>query len=238
MLFAEGHPAEAIAPLEEAVDIGGRRFEQSGSMPARRVAVSVMEGLSRKLAYCCFETDRLDTAVTALDRGKGRLLYDSLRLRLTDISSVDARRRPQAAALVEEIRRLESSGYGGMDFIEDVQRLIEARRTLQEVLADDRRRGDGGLGTLSGLPPDAAIVMPLFSQRGGVVFLVNSGLTAMTGRHVVPLPSLTSEVVGRWLLAEDESGWFSAFAGREKDDQGAQRFEDAIARMCATLWDG
>jgi CHAT domain-containing protein/tetratricopeptide (TPR) repeat protein len=237
LLFADGRPAEAIAPLEEAVAIGGRLFERSGSMPARRVAVSVTEGLSRRLAYCCFETDRLDTAVTALDRGKGRLLYDSLRLRLTDVSSVDAGRRTQAAALVETIRQLESSGYGGMGFIEDEQRLIEARRALQEVLANDRRGGDGGLGALSGVPPDAAIVMPLFSQRGGVAFLVTSGLTAMTARHVVPLPSLTSEAVGRWLLGQDEGGWFSAFAGREKDDEGAKRFEDVIERMCATLWD-
>ena len=240
LFFSEGQFKEAIPSLEEAVALGEQRFDESFSMHARRVAISAMEGLSRMLSYCYYKTDRWDDAVITLDHGKSRMLHDNLRLSHTDLTVLNAEDRSEAEHLRDQIRLLESETYGGMSDIGHMDQLIKARRDLRGLLSKSQSqitRSADNLMALSNVPADVAIVMPLVSEYGSVVFIVTSGLESMTARHVVPLPSLTSEVVRSWLFEKEVCGWFPAFERRTLDDEGAKYFQDTVARICTLLWD-
>ena len=240
LFFSVGRFKEAIPPLEEAVTLGEQRFDESFSMHARRVAVSAMEGLSRMLSYCYYKTDRWDEAVIALDHGKSRLLHDNLRLSHADLTVLNAGDRSETEHLRDQIRQLESDSYGGMSYIEHMDQLIKARRDLKDLLSRFQSQitsSADSIMALSNVPADAAIVMPLISEYGGVVFIVTSGLANMTAQHVVPLPLLTSEVVRSWLFEEEVCGWFAAFEKRDVDDEGIKHFQDTVARICTLLWD-
>jgi CHAT domain-containing protein len=238
LYFADREFRKAAAPLKDALEIGEQRLEHGGSMHSRRMAVRELEGLSKMLAYCYFREGQWSQAVLMLDRGKSRLLNESLKLRRLNIGTLPQELQVQAAALRDEIRGLEAKTYGGMGYIEDMRRLVTARAALQGILS---AHGVGGLevrslADLSRHPRDTALVMPLTTEHGSALFIVAGELTELTEKHVVPLPEFTSAVLNR-LLFDEATGWFAAYKKRNDVLGGAaQVFEESIERTCAALW--
>jgi hypothetical protein len=112
LLFSHKHFEKAIVYLKECFDLGQEHLAQGGSMQARRLGISNMEGISRKLAYSLFAAGRFDEAVIAFEKGKSLLLYDILSLRSAQLTSLGQDDRLQYDKLLEEIKTLESDGYG------------------------------------------------------------------------------------------------------------------------------
>ncbi len=228
----------ALEPLERAIDVGEHRFANSDSMNARHVAISMMEGLSRTLSYCNFRAGRLTEAVIALDSGKCRLLRDCLQIWRMDLSACDETTRVNAQRLRSEIRELKSRAYGGMAYLEDTNRLITARREFKALVAcgAPSNKDASTLSTLSEIASDAAIVMPLAFDHGGVAYIVLPGVNTMQPACVVELQNFSTNTVAETLFNKSD-GWFAAYSERTKDQDTDQKFKDILERVASFLWD-
>lgn len=227
---------EAAHHLSEALELGELRLGQGGSMHARRMAVLAMEGLSTRLSYCLYQTGRMNEAVATLDDGKARLLRDSMATRRADLTLLDEKSAARGERLRDEILRLESESFGGMGWIEDMRRLIEARAEFRALVSDLRDVSGAGqnLHALASIPATAAIVMPLVSMHGGVVFILTPAMTSVTSQHIIPLPDLTEEHVQSWLF-EENAGWFPAFG--QRNDGAGEQFKSVLNQTSKVLWE-
>jgi CHAT domain-containing protein/tetratricopeptide (TPR) repeat protein len=231
LLFQHQAFSDAIPFLQQSFEIGLDHVHRSGSMADRRVGVSDMEGVSKRLAWALLETGRLDDALLAFEKGKCILLYDFLNLRSARLDTVNHEDRAQLQRLLGEIKTLESNGYGGMGFIDDMEKLIDARNNLTNLLDEKGIAPQKNtVETLSAIPGRSALVIPLITEHGTALFILTSGITTISDDHIVRLPELTTGTIGEW-LSQKETGWFDVYANRNELIAGSQKFEDAVVVM-------
>jgi CHAT domain-containing protein/tetratricopeptide (TPR) repeat protein len=234
----------ALPVFDEALGLAQAEVGEAHTVGGRRTAASHLSGLANGLAYCQYQMGQLNEALITLESGKVWRLAESLQWTDNDDAKLTAAERKQLAGIYGQIRKLESTQYGGIHSIEDSDRLDVLRQRLTSLVERVRRKRPGILqkspvvSDMAPSVPGTALVVPLISPVGSALFILTSSDRQVAPENVVSLPEITTRDIDRWLDGDEaEDGWLSAY--RQWSEGGAQQelWRTTMLGVCGKLWD-
>ena len=254
--FAEHHWDAARAAFAAAIAAGNTLFNAAYTDAGRRAEIAETSELYARAAFCHWQLHQPADALAQLEAGKTRLLAQAIALAGADTAGIPP---AQASALVakrDTVRALEAemrlppSTPARRSDRELADALRVTRAELDALVAEIRRAHPDfmplGLSVpeiLALVPRDAALVAPLITSEGSIVFVIPAGAQTVDARHVLPLENFTTETLNEMLKgpADDPKwgGWMGAyFAARESRTATAfLDWQSAIEKITGRLWD-
>lgn len=225
----------------ESIDANDELFLDAFTDRGRHQSAGSMSELYTAAAYCAAELGEHGRALELLDKGKARILGESIAK-----SGALLTRLPDSVAERIASSALEVSALSHSPAAPTSRDLPTAWRRLEKDLKAGRDIGGGqprGLQwerIIELIPKGGAIVAPMATTVGGAVLVVPSGATP-SDAHLIPLPKLTYHLVDSWLRgAGDRRGWIEAYqrAARATQDLEVQEeWAELIASTLRSLWD-
>ena len=250
--FQGGRWEEALAAYRAAIESGELLFGSVHTETGRRLEATAVAQLHARAAYCEVMRGRPGPALLELERGKTRLLAESLALRDLVLQGLPPERREILDLAWQPVRELEqemrsiSWQVSATKGPQVSDRLRAARVRLTQALADLRRdRPDlvpeepDESGILRLAPEGGAIVAPLVMSDETVVFVFPSGLEHLTEAEILRLPGFDRATLHKLLIGGHEGpGWLNVYL-RWRQDPGA--WDECLAgldRFTGAMWDG
>jgi CHAT domain-containing protein len=235
---------DALPRFEEALELAQAAVTEAHTVGGRRTATSHISGFASSLAYCEYQMGQLDQALITLESGRIRLLAETLQWTDDDDEELTATERKQLADIYRQIRKLESTQYGGISSIEDSDRLDVLHKRLASLLERIRRRRPGALqkspvvSEMAPSEPGTALIVPLVSEVGSAVFILTPADRRVAPENVVALPEITAGEIDRWLDGGGAvGGWLSAYRQRSEDSARHELWLTTMLDVCGNLWD-
>ncbi len=243
-----GHDQPALEAYQGAIDASEALLASAVSEGGRRIEAAATSDVYFAAADCRLRLGQPHRAFETLERGKARLLVDALRLADAELAEVDqalvaefraartSARNLQAELAVEPHRTPPSTRARAL-----ADQLEAGNVRLARAIAEIRRQRPGFLstapdvaGSLSRIPPDAAVVAPLVARRGGAVFLIPSGLQTLGPEHVLRTDTFDQASVGNLTAA-----WSGAYTALRQQGtvEAYQQFETTLERVTGQLGD-
>jgi CHAT domain-containing protein/tetratricopeptide (TPR) repeat protein len=212
---AQRWPAAAAACLR-ALEAAEQRFAAAMLRESRELEIAEVASLAAAAAYCFARADDATTAVDVLERGRARLLTDSLAVSLaaaapaTGDEDADARLREALATMRDgdaAMARLEleaeAAGPGGQRYRRLAEESLRSQRQAADaVLRLAGRRGATELHAQAGLELlDRPVVWMLLNPMGGLLLAYWRGQVEQ-----VQVPGLTSERLEALLKGDAAEG--------------------------------
>ncbi len=234
--------AEAYRAFQTALDAGELLFLASGTPAGRQVELAENAGLSAQAAYCLLQQNppQPDAAFRQLEQGKTRLLIEALALSDVDLAKLPESIGQTIKALRQKIHELETEmrlppqSPSRRNDIELGNQLVQKRRDLRDLVAQIRQTQPDFLTTQSTeidfaslIPINGAVVAPLMTAQGSVVFVIPHGAEKVTMEHVVPLTQQNSAALNRL-----PSDWIAALKWRSV----AESWKTAVTDFTRKLW--
>jgi CHAT domain-containing protein len=203
---------------------------ESAYTEAGRVA-EVHEDLSHfaEASYSLLQLGDFDEALHVLDRGKTRLLSQTLAMGDADLDLLP----PEQSAAIHQrgrtIRSLEATlqQASSVDFAGQQLAIAAALSTERKALAEQMNacrsqqpasQSPSNVSTLTALAPrDGALIVPLTTSAGGAVFVLPAGTATVQAKHIVWLDAAATAAV-------------SAMAESPQD-------KASIPATCSALWE-
>jgi CHAT domain-containing protein/tetratricopeptide (TPR) repeat protein len=236
---------DAIPVFNEALELAQAEVGEAHTVGGRRTAASHLSGLASGLAYCQYQMGQLDQALITLESGKVRRLAETLQWTDNDDAELTAAERKQLAAIYGQIRKLESTQYGGMSWIEDSDRLDVLRQRFTLLVERVRRKRPGILqkdlvvSDMAPSEPGTALVVSLISPVGSALFILTPSDQRVAPENVVPLPEITTRDIDRWLEGDEAAdGWLSAHRQQSEGRAEQELWRNTMLDVCGKLWDG
>jgi CHAT domain-containing protein/tetratricopeptide (TPR) repeat protein len=218
--FLLGDWAGALEAYRAAADRGQRWY--GALLPADFLRQSRVERVGhfaqsyQQAAYCHAQLGRPTEALLALERGKTRVLGESLGLlgrRPASVPESTWQQWQEAAAAMRRFWPSRGRQGGEEDFRQRWDRTERDVRALYEAALDEVRRYDAGFlrdpdwSDIQALLPgsDTALVTWCITSRGSVAFVVHRDFGPAP--DVVPMPAFTSADVDRILFGTDRDGY-------------------------------
>ncbi len=225
-------------------------FEAAYTEPGRKAEIAETSDLYAHTTYALIKLGRVSEALTQLEQGKTRLLSQALLLNEMDATHLPAtqqdtlRRLRQTLRELETEMRLPAGTPARRDERELGQTLNYFRTELNDFIAHIRRAHPDFMTTglnlteiLTLIPPDAALVAPIFTPQGSAVFIVPSGLKSLGLQQVLWANSFKDDdlqVLLRVLTDENKlGGWLGAYFNKRTDEAA---WLDTIETTGQSLW--
>jgi CHAT domain-containing protein/tetratricopeptide (TPR) repeat protein len=235
---------EALPRFEEALEVAKTVLREAHTLEGRRTAAKDISGLANGFAYCLYQLERLDEAVVTLESGKAWLLSEKLEWTDNEDSRLSALERKRLTILYREIQKLESTQYGGIGAIETSDRLEVLRKRLASTTARLQGKRQSSpqelpqLSEWSSAEPGTAVVMPLITLAGSVLFVLSQGNRSVERENVIPLPNLTTEEINAWLIGGRElNGWLPSYQQRIEGAEQQDAWRATMLKVCGSLWE-
>ncbi|MEV6280119.1 CHAT domain-containing protein [Nocardia sp. NPDC051832] len=239
---------DAIAPIQEALEIATDGLRIARTVDGMRTAVIDISTMSRNLAFCYYKTGQLDLAAVTVESGNALLLASRLHWNTDNTDLPSTQQMRQLLRLSRKIRKLEARQYGGVSWIEDSDRLTSLRNRFDAVFAGadpEHQLAAGRALTVAQIAPTesaTALVLPLVSPNGGAWFILTQGDQHVAAENVLDLPEFTTAAVDRWLIGDQNApGWLAAMQHRYDAPNGPQRWRSTMVEVCeqvgATVFD-
>jgi CHAT domain-containing protein/tetratricopeptide (TPR) repeat protein len=249
LFFGEHRWAEALTAYKQAIDAGNDLLAAAYTEAGRQAEVGETMQLYSRAAYCLLQVGHPGDALVMLERGKTRLLAEALALGDLDLKSLPEQQRASLQAARQALKALEAE----MRLSADTPARRE-NRTLADLLRSQRAELNTLIGVirrdhpdfmslglelgdiLQLIPTDGALVAPLITAQGSVVFIVPQGVTEVTLTHVVPLDGFKDDDLNALLRGTDEQpGWLHAY-GDYHTTHRLNNLQAAIESLTGRLW--
>jgi tetratricopeptide (TPR) repeat protein len=244
--WAHAHSAFAAA-IEAGADLLAAAYTEVG----RLSEVGESARLYADDAYTLLRLRRAGDGLMRLEQGNTRLLSEALALAaldltmLTDDDRVAVRSARQAVHELEAEMRLPMdtpARHSDRDLAEALRNArADLRRRIASIRAERPDFMPAGLdlpGFLTLIPAGGALVAPLFTSKGSVVFVLPHGTTAVSKEHVIELKRFTTADLRTLLRGADNEqlgGWLGAYTNSDTDRLGWLAVIDATGQ---DLWEG
>ena len=249
MFFDARQWKHAIEAYLAAIEVGDNLLHIAYSETGRRVEVGETYILYVNAAYCHLQLNQLEQALLYLERGKTRLLAESLALAEVDLAQLSEKQQEALINARQKAKEYESrvrqrSEVSNRENERDlVDKLRKARQELQEVINKIRLSAPGFLPDdlsfdeiLQLVPAGWALVIPLITSAGSALFVVPHGTEALTNDQIIRLDDFTSDNLNLILNGTDkEDGWMSAYQAL-LDNGAIQNWLAAIDDCGVHLW--
>jgi CHAT domain-containing protein/tetratricopeptide (TPR) repeat protein len=228
-----------------AIDAGSTRLDGTFTFTGRRAEIEESGLLHSRDAYCLVQAGLLMEGLIRLEAGKTRYLSEALRLEQVTNSTVAEPMRSKLARARERVRSLESehrrnesnqsTSHGIASNLnvarEELDALVSALgSTFDVVLSFD--------DIVEIIPPDGALVAPVVTSQGTVVFVLPFGTQSVTSQNVVGVEGFRMEALGAFLeenfRRSEVASWGKAYRARTTDPKA---WHATIVSVTRTLWD-
>ena len=253
LYFGEQRWTEAYQTCLDAIATGDDIFAVAVGDAGRMDAIKQTGNLYTWAAYSAVQLGRWGDALTQLEAGKARLLAEAQSLGDANLTQLDDDERSRLQALRDQIKALEYEARLPVDNparradLDVSADLREARAALRGLIDAFRARYPDfmpeGLPLnelLALIPADGALVAPLFTDQGSVVFVVPGGVRAVTAAHVLLLDEFKLEDVYELTRgpADDPEwgGWLGTYFTFKRNGN-AQALFDGIDDVTRRLWE-
>jgi CHAT domain-containing protein/tetratricopeptide (TPR) repeat protein len=244
--FFEQDWANAMRCFDRAIAIGRSSLLASYTEHGRRLHAGRTSDLYARSAMCLIRTGRFDEAFERLDEGKARVLSE----RLNGFAIVPAGVDPTAGAAYTHAMAacyhlehgLATLSPGAANREQLGEELSKARRTLEEAVEGIRKQVPEFwrdtvpvMELLARSGPGWAVVAPLVTPVGAIVFVVPAGAKSIKPHHVLELPAFTTAAQHHLMYGtETEPGWFQGYAVARPDPQKWRTVAEDVMRR---LWE-
>jgi CHAT domain-containing protein len=231
LYFEERQWVQAHQAYDNAIAVSRALLQEAYSESGRQAKVEQIAVLYAQAAYCLVQMGDYDAALVQLDAGKTRLLAEVLSLSEADTSQLS---KVQSQALIgtrQRIRELEAEYRTPLDTsgrrpdqvitgeLRDTRamlnNLIDSIRTEQP---DFMPEGLDLPSILALIPSDGALVAPVFTSQGSVMFVVPYGVDSLTEEHIIWLNEFViDDLIALLRGTEDNPGWLRAYFARSAD---------------------
>lgn len=227
--WAAAHNIYAVA-----LETGLRLISAAHTELGREAEVAEVGRFYANDAYSLVQLGGLEAAFLRLEQGKTRALAEALALANADLKELAPEDASALRAAREKMRGLEAQlrlAGEGLDprlYGEHSDALEQAREELDALVGEIRvsqpgfMRSELNLPELLALAPaGGALVAPLITSEGSVVFVVPAGRATVEPEDVRILPDLDTEVVDRLLIGTaDDPGWLAVYLDWSRDVPG------------------
>lgn len=248
LYFSVGIWAEAHHAAAGAIAAGELLLTSAYTDVGQRSEVSIGTSFYALRTYCSLKMARYEDAALELDRGKARLMANTLaqeqvvRDLLNPADRAAAERLRAAVGGLELEQRLDPTGLERRSDREIADNLRTARSSLAALLATagvTLLPGAVDWPTLQGLVPRGGfLLMPMVTDQGTAVLLLSDRTTGLTENNVVWLDDLTRNELTKLLLPDRTDdrhlSWFGAYARRRKAPDAWLAMIESSGRW---LWD-
>ena len=208
-------------------------------------------------AYCLVRLGRREEAFILIEQGKARIMMEALILTNLDLSPLPVNQQTLIVNLRREIGELDRELHrGSSGDSEEYQlksnKLFKCRTELLSVIA--KAKNDHPRFMPSKLdfrdvealiPQDGAIVAPIITQKGSLVFIIPHGTVKLSHENIVEIPSCTDMTIGELIFGNDEGGpgWWRVYASIRRAEFATEqkmaiaRWKDFIVEATGKLWD-
>ena len=225
----------ALESLELLIGDGERLIAETVTEESQRRVMSILGNGYTEASYLELQRGNWAQALRLLERGRSRLLLDTLGGDV-DLDSLE----PSVRSRIERARDQVEQTRNALNAVPDRspaqlgRALGVARAELAEALAGI---GAGSGGPSPGIDPwqllptgDGALVAPVVTSFGIALFVLPSGVEEITERHVLQLECTHADFV------DAEVTWLTG-ALKEMTGQGAlSDWTDAIEQVTGWLW--
>ncbi|MCB9422416.1 MAG: CHAT domain-containing protein [Ardenticatenaceae bacterium] len=234
---------QAYQAFRTALDAGELLYLASGTQAGRQAELAENAGLSAKAAYCLLQHNppQPDAAFRQLEQSKTRLLVEALALRDVDLAGLPDSSARSITDLRQQIHELEAEMHlpphspSRRDDIELGSQLVQKRRDLRDLITQIRQTQPDFLADRSAnidfadlIPVNGAVVAPLTTAQGSVVFVIPHGVNQVTMDHVAALPAQNSAALSQLL-----SDWIAAYL---KWRSVPGKWKTAVTDFTQQLW--
>jgi len=249
LYFAEAKWAEAHTAYEQAIAAEKILLTAAHTEIGRYAEVAETSKLYARSAYALLQLGQPDQALAQLERGKTRLLTQSLALIEADISALPAEQQNTLLTLHQTLHTLEgemrlpSDTPARRDDRTLAQALEQTYRKLNETIEAIREENPDFMPTgldlpelLALIPVGGVLIAPVVTSQGGAMFVVPHGVETVTSDHVVWLDEFTDESIYQMLQGPSDNlelgGWLDAYFRAQQDLEG---WLATIEATCTTL---
>jgi CHAT domain-containing protein/tetratricopeptide (TPR) repeat protein len=247
--FRFGNWDKAWNAFQTALEAGNALYQASSTEAGRRAELAETSRLYARAAYCLLQMGHPDQALLQLEQGKARLLAEALALGDSDLTRLLDSQRQDILEARRVVRELEAEMRLSPDTLarpsdrELAEELQHARATLNRFIEDIRSEHPDfmptGLdlhGILEQIPQGGALVAPLVTSQGGVVFVLPDGTKTVGMEHVIPLEAFADDLI---IGSQENPGWIRAYAAYTlgQDGSSLQDWKAAIENLTNRLWD-
>ena len=184
----------------EAIETGKAMYLESYTDVGRRETISMFSQIYPEDAYCLINMQRPAEALLRLEEGKTRLLVEALALSEINISALSETDKESLQQATHAIRELKlelylssesTSGVMERDLAKSLSKAyINLNETLQRLAIeyDGLLHQDLGLSELLALVPEGgALVAPLLTRKGSLIFVLPRGIQKVTESNIIPM---------------------------------------------------
>jgi len=242
---------QAHRAYELSIETGRGLFETSYTEAGRRAEVGESSRLYANDAYCLLQLGQAAKALLRLEEGKTRLLAEALALADIDLTLLPNDHRRSLRTARKEVSSLEvemqlpTDTPARRDDRELAKSLREARAHLNELVQTIRiehpnfmPRGLNFPDLVALIPPGGALVAPMFTSQGSVVFVLPHGTETLNEEHIISLDEFTNVDLKALLQGpangRELGGWLGAYSKHPTD---TRVWFETIEETCGTLWD-
>ncbi|WP_018605567.1 CHAT domain-containing tetratricopeptide repeat protein [Uliginosibacterium gangwonense] len=248
LYFRESRQLDALIAYQRAIEAGNDLLALAYSEVGRQAEVRETTQLYARTAYCLLRLNRHSEALEVLERGKTRLLAETMALSDLDMASLSIENQQQlqsARLTIKELEaemRLPPNTPARRDDRVLAERLLTERSALNSLVGNIRRKAPDflplGLSLdeiLQLIPPEGALVAPLFTSQGSAVFVIPQGTTELTAAHVVQLDAFQDADLDALLRGTQECpGWLTAY-GAYLADLDINNWKEAIESLVGRM---
>lgn len=251
LFFNERRWADANDAYLAVIESGQLLLNAAYTEIGRRIEIAETTGFFVRLAYGQLHQGELETALLTLEHGKTRLLTEALALVGADLDMLPPNQQQTVQQGRESIRQLEAEMRlrpdipGRRDERELAQALGQARTDLNQLIGVIRQGYPDFMPTgltpsefLALIPMGGALVAPLVTSQGSVVFVVPHGVTSVKAENIVWLDEVTDKTVKGWLIGTEEKlGWMGEYIINANINQDGwfMAIEQIITMLCEQL---
>jgi CHAT domain-containing protein/tetratricopeptide (TPR) repeat protein len=223
LYFNQGSWREAQNAFSAAIAVGIDLLKLASSETGRQAEVEESSDLYIKSAYCLLQLGDADAALVQLEAGKTRLLSQALALSGADLALLSESQIASLQLLRQRIRALEIEYRLPLNNalrrsnVELSMLLLDSRKQLNELIGSIRSEHTNfmseGLdleGILSIIPERTALVAPLFTSQGSLIFVLPQGIKNLSENHVIHLDNFIANDLDTVLQGQD-TGWIQAY---------------------------
>ncbi len=247
--FNERQWDQALDAQKRAIEAGDDLLKSAYSQTGRQAEVGETAQLYSQAAFCLVQTGAPGLGLEMLDRGKTRLLAEALALGDLDLATLPSTQRAQIETLRVQIHDVEIELRLPPETLTRREEpilleLLRGHRSTLNELVDTVRKDHldflpNGLSLreiLALIPEDGALIAPVVTSQGCVVFLVPHGYEAVNDSHILQLPGFTEDTLQALLWGtEEKSGWLRSY-GRYYETRSVTAWQAAIDNTTQTLW--
>jgi len=236
LYFDQQQWEKAQTTYSEAIETDADLLLSAYTELGRWTVVGESSTLYARAAYSLLQTGRTSDALVQLEKGKTRLLTQTLLLSEEYLQSLSEMLRKSLQQMSKTIQDLEAEyrltpNTPPRRSSRELSSLLEQiRAEMNDLIKEIRDQNPSFMpvaldlaGILALIPEDAALVAPVFTLQGGAIFVVPHGVKTVTEESVIRLDNFTTEDLNT-LLPVYEAGSF-------------EDWRAAVEKLTSRLWE-